>query len=367
MTTASRFPGACGYGVQVVLERLAPLLREVEGVRRNEDPECLHRMRVASRRLRSALLLLEGCVPPETLRSWRRAVRRLTRILGEARDLDVQILFLEELLGKSGAAGASPSEENGTAPDGATKSRKDVAETLPSEALPGVERLRLRLRTRRERRQRSVLRALDRLEREGIVQRMGTVLREMLVRMELGEADRGPSLREPAFRLLSLRLEEALAFAYVVDNPADEEGHHALRVAAKRLRYSLELFAPLLGEVGDSLVKEIKVLQDRLGALHDCDVWRGFLPAFIDAERRRTLRYYGHGKAFPRLEKGLLFLLHRRDEEREKLFASFLAWWRGAEKKNFWQRCREGIASLLADAGKLPATDSSSPMEVVAE
>jgi len=352
VTTASRFSGACGYGAQVVLERIAPLLREVEGVRRNEDPECLHRMRVASRRLRSALLLLEGCVPPETLRSWRRAMRRLTRVLGEARDLDVQLLFLEDFLGKSGTD-ASLSEEDGAASDATAKLRKDMKEALPPEMLPGVERLRLRLRTRRTRRQRNVLRALDRLEEEGLVQRMGTVLREMLVRMELGEADRGPSIREQAFRLLSLRLEEVLAFAYVADNPADEEGHHALRVAAKRLRYSLELFAPLLGEAGESLVKEIKVLQDRLGALHDCDVWRNFLPAFIEAERRRTHRYYGHGKAFPRLEKGLRFLLHRREEEREKLFASFLAWWRGAEKRDFWQRCREEIASLLADAGKM--------------
>jgi CHAD domain-containing protein len=335
----------------VVLERIAPLLREVEGVRRNEDPECLHRMRVASRRLRSALLLLDGCVPPETLRLWRRAVRRLTRILGEARDLDVQILFLKELLGKTGKDVAL-SDEGGVASDATAKSRKDAKVPLPYEALPGVERLRLRLQTRREKRQRNVLRALDRLEEEGLLQRMGAVLREMLVRMELGEVDRGPSLRESAFRLLSLRLEEVLSFAYVVDNPADEEGHHALRVAAKRLRYSLELFTPLLGEAGGALVKEIKVLQDRLGELHDCDVWRSFLPAFIDAERRRTLRYYGHGKAFPRLEKGLRFLLHRWEEERERRFASFLAWWRDAEKRNFWRRCREEIASLLSDGGK---------------
>ena len=140
MTTASRFSGACGYGAQVVLERIAPLLREVEGVRRNEDPECLHRMRVASRRLRSALLLLEGCVPPETLRSWRRAMRRLTRVLGEARDLDVQLLFLEDFLGKSGTD-ASLSEEDGAASDATAKLRKDIQEALPPEMLAGVERL----------------------------------------------------------------------------------------------------------------------------------------------------------------------------------------------------------------------------------
>jgi CHAD domain-containing protein len=61
-----------------------------------EDPEHVHRMRVASRRLHASMPLFKSCFPGKKYRKWYRDIRPLTAALGTARDLDVQIAFLEE-------------------------------------------------------------------------------------------------------------------------------------------------------------------------------------------------------------------------------------------------------------------------------
>lgn len=61
-----------------------------------EDPEFIHRMRVASRRLRTALSVFGDCLPCKKTDKFRKKIRRLSGILGEARDRDVQAGFLKE-------------------------------------------------------------------------------------------------------------------------------------------------------------------------------------------------------------------------------------------------------------------------------
>ena len=90
-------PAACIFGVQRVLPLLDAFLREIEGVRSAEDIEHIHRMRVASRRLRAALPLFKSCFPKKKFRMWMQELQKITRALGDARDTDVQIAFLERL------------------------------------------------------------------------------------------------------------------------------------------------------------------------------------------------------------------------------------------------------------------------------
>ncbi|MBN1110182.1 MAG: CHAD domain-containing protein, partial [Methanomassiliicoccales archaeon] len=87
----------CRFGRAVTEERLTALLAEVDGVRAVGDIEPLHRMRVASRRLRSALRLFKECFKGKEGKRWREEAKRVTASLGEARDLDVQIAFLTDM------------------------------------------------------------------------------------------------------------------------------------------------------------------------------------------------------------------------------------------------------------------------------
>lgn len=55
-------------------------------------------------------------------------------------------------------------------------------------------------------------------------------------------------------------------------DPEDSDAMHALRIRYKRLRYTAELFADVLGEEAERIAKKAARLQSRLGDLHDLDV-----------------------------------------------------------------------------------------------
>jgi CHAD domain-containing protein len=81
----------------------------------------------------------------------------------------------------------------------------------------------------------------------------------------------GP-LRENAERIIEVRADEVRSFSPAVLDPLNVEALHDMRIAAKRLRYVLELTAPVFGEGAASAAKRAKKLQDLLGEIHDCDV-----------------------------------------------------------------------------------------------
>jgi CHAD domain-containing protein len=81
----------------------------------------------------------------------------------------------------------------------------------------------------------------------------------------------GP-LTPNAARIVSVRLDELRGFAEPALAPDASEAQHNLRIAAKRLRYVLEIFAPCLGEEADTARLAAKRLQSVLGDLHDCDL-----------------------------------------------------------------------------------------------
>jgi CHAD domain-containing protein len=78
--------------------------------------------------------------------------------------------------------------------------------------------------------------------------------------------DPAGSLHDNAQRIIAVRAQEVLDLGADAQDPADAKALHDLRIAAKRLRYLLELTGPA------EPVKPLKRLQDVLGEIHDCDV-----------------------------------------------------------------------------------------------
>jgi hypothetical protein len=76
---------------------------------------------------------------------------------------------------------------------------------------------------------------------------------------------------ENALRITAVRLDELRSFSRAVRDPAAVTELHDMRIAAKRLRYVLEMAAPALGRAAAQGVKDAKKLQDVLGEIHDCD------------------------------------------------------------------------------------------------
>jgi hypothetical protein len=75
-----------------------------------------------------------------------------------------------------------------------------------------------------------------------------------------------------ARRVLAVRIAEFYSFEPVVAHPELSEALHDLRIAAKRLRYTLELFRPQFRKAGERQIERVKAIQEILGTLHDHDV-----------------------------------------------------------------------------------------------
>ncbi len=83
------------FGRQLLKERLRKMLSWREAVLRHEDSEAVHKMRVATRRLRAALDAYAPLCEPNAFRKLYREVKKMADVLGEARDTDVMVQTLQ--------------------------------------------------------------------------------------------------------------------------------------------------------------------------------------------------------------------------------------------------------------------------------
>ncbi len=318
------------FAATALLHRLENIAKEIEGVRGAEDIEYIHRIRVASRRMRSALQHLQSCFEKTLVRRWRKEVRRITERLGEARDLDVQLQAVQE-----------------------------YRDSLPDDAdRTGVDRLSLRLRQRRIRIQPRIEEALDRFVGSGVIDDM---LEHLTPLAEHEKGTHGEAARYPVgWKLAGDAVVEQLEHLHSHDpylpEPTNREELHAMRIALKRLRYTMELFNPIYDEKLKPHIKVIKRGQSLLGDLHDCDVWEEFLEAFLSKERRRTEKYFGDLQGFDTIEAGIQAFLAERRDRREGLRQDFLEFWAKQSKRHTWDelgRFVENRAASTSESGQV--------------
>src|SRR3954464_13321395 len=94
---------------------------------------------------------------------------------------------------------------------------------------------------------------------------------------EVHDLDPSASVATNARRVLAVRTAEFYSYAPIVPLPEYEEALHDLRISAKRLRYSLELFRPQIGPTGERQIERVKAIQEALGTLHDHDFRIGMI------------------------------------------------------------------------------------------
>jgi len=87
-------PAYCLFGAETILNRVGELEKQIAGAKNSDDIEYVHRLRVASRRVRTALNIFTECLPPKQVRKWKKTIRKVTVSCGAARDTDVLIAFL---------------------------------------------------------------------------------------------------------------------------------------------------------------------------------------------------------------------------------------------------------------------------------
>lgn len=126
--------------------------------------------------------------------------------------------------------------------------------------------------------------------------------------------------------VLIVRWHELMAWAEAAHDPENVTELHNMRIAAKRLRYTLEIFAPVLRSES-TVFPSITELQERIGAIHDCDVLFPLLRKTLEAEIKREGKSNAAGPPPFLAAEGLVALLTRKREERRALYNDFIQWW----------------------------------------
>lgn len=142
----------------------------------------------------------------------------------------------------------------------------------------------------------------------------------------------GATLLENARAIVAVRVAEMFGFAHAVGDPAQDEDLHNMRIAAKRLRYTLELFPAVVGEDGERAIDLLRDLQDELGLLHDHDV----RIALIERELAKLADRSGRKAA--RRRPGLEALLRAERRDRDDRYIAALSRWRALEASGLLAR-----------------------------
>jgi CHAD domain-containing protein len=231
----------------LIAQRLRALARFLPAARQG-DVHSIHQARVASRRLREALPLV---VDGRAGRKLQRKARALTRALGPVRELDVVLQSLESLRASKDVPKAGVACLRVVIVD---ERRRLHAEMVQRLADWDIEKVRKRaLAGAREH---------DAVTRDGMSAKRAGRLRREAAAARIAVADRH-SLRR------ALRLRNAIDNAAGIYLP---DRLHELRIAVKKLRYSLEVARDLRASRAAASIRTLKRAQDLLGRIHDLEV-----------------------------------------------------------------------------------------------
>ena len=211
----------------------------------------VHQARVASRRLREALPVLTKGLQHTKAGKAQRKLRRLTEALGTVRELDVTLHLIDEMGDRS---------------------------DIPRTALADV---RAQVIEERERRRALMLKRLAEVDTHKLARRLTSV------RRALAAAPGTTGWRAVlAVRIArrARRLQTAIEEAGQIYAP---EGLHQVRIAAKKLRYALEIADESGAVPCPAAVRALKRVQDALGRLHDLQILQHHVAAVGAAPRHR--------------------------------------------------------------------------------
>ena len=291
-------------GRKILRFHLARMLAHVPGVIAGEDPEDVHAMRVAARRMRAAWRVFGDGFERDAMRRYRGELRDIGARLGAVRDLDVLIEILLTDGQRSGHQRA------------------------------GLEPLLAAWRAERETR------------RIDLVASLGSErFAEFIVDYErLADTPGHAALVIPPHtpRLVRNRMPATIWGAYqavwAFDNDlatADLATLHELRIAAKWLRYTLEFVREPLDPEATALIRPVVRLQDHLGSQHDQHVASEMARAFAtstpltDAQAKSIARFVDH------LDRGV-----------GRLWATLPATWRPVAASSYRRGLGRAIARL---------------------
>jgi CHAD domain-containing protein len=244
------------------------MLYNEPGTREGEDAEALHDMRVATRRMRAAVQLIQPYFDPAALKPFNKELRRVARALGAVRDLDV-------LIGKARDFEARTLDATGE-DQGVARTSGPLAPLLAA------------WDAQREDARRDLVDCLDSDKYRKFKPRFEAFLTTagagaLTQAAADATAPAAYQARHVVAGVLFGRFERVRAFEPLLP-AAPLPTYHALRIECKRLRYAMEFFRDMLGPQAQRLIKLVTAMQDVLGDLHDSVVTEEMVTSFLHQE-----------------------------------------------------------------------------------
>ncbi len=324
----------CLFGCDVLSKLLKSFEAHIDDVIENKDVECVHKMRVSSRKIRAVMSLFQSCYPKKKYKRWFKEIKTVTKLLSEARDLDVQIAFLQNYIQES------PAKRQGLTP--LLKDHKDCRKAVQATVTEGLEKLQ---------------------NSAGL-----TEISDFLKRTagELsGESLDSRSVFEKAGWNITCLLDDLLALSEYVHQESETLKHHEMRINAKHLRYTMETFAPLYKNGLTQEIQVIKDFQDLLGEMHDCDEWLSILSKFtVDNQHLGDNQKKRFKKDFITVEfkQAAIDFSVYVTERKERNYASFVKRWDEVMAQNFFSNLQKSVNTEAGfGANKLDSVLLSNP------
>jgi hypothetical protein len=173
--------------------------------------------------------------------------------------------------------------------------------------------------------------------------------------------DPAAPLDQNAAKIVRTRVDELRSFAPEALDPGATEAQHHMRIAAKRLRYVLEVTGFCFGAPAQTARGRARDLQDLLGEMHDCDVMLPRVQAEVERLRGEDARALLLGAAdADDLDPGLvahapnrtvyrgleLLTVHLR-ARRALLFERFRQLWQAEVSKKTWAKLERALDKQL--------------------
>lgn len=302
-------------GRKVLLGSFLALLNEENEFHAGDPMRGVHQMRVATRRMRSALRVLGTYYPKREVRTHRAWLKASAAALGRVRDLDVMI-------GDLTAFGEKLDE-----------ARQAGLTELIAHFTPQQEEARAALGNWLEsRKYRRGIKDFTRF----LIPEPTKSENDAAESAEAVVAEMAPDLDLQQVRLvIPIILYQHLGTVRVFDEviaQASPELLHALRIEFKRLRYILSFFEPVLGQTAGEFIKEIKQIQDTLGTINDACVAAQALSVLDDlSEDARAVRDE--------------YLAYREEDARERQ-THFVEVWQQFNSRSVQRKLSDALLAL---------------------
>lgn len=328
------------FARSIILNRFTTMCSHIDGVIENAGIEPIHQFRVASRRFRAVLKVFSAFFPHREIENIIPEIEATVALAGKARDLDVQVLFLEKYI-----------------------------LTVPPQDQQGVALFLSERRVLREQLQADIIDQFQPFKYSSVFDDFHTLINSDDVSLDFSYShitgDKTSShLKLPvqAVGVVHKAVSDCVRKLQIISErfseTVDRKIIHKMRIALRNLRYTIEIPAEFLRDKYDQHLINIKHLQDYLGEIHDEDVQIRILRKRIRSEFKTSNQFQLIERAIKdesiRVDMiasfytkaihydccGLIRLLRDLIDIRNKNYKLFTQYWKKMLEDNFFYSVR---------------------------